>query len=984
MKSSGGDDALAAAAGHPLGRRTVGGAAQLGWRLARVRRGRRLGLLTDAFALPDFAASRRRLPRRRQSKFRSATAWCVSGRPNPAANKLATTPETDVNWLAAEQSNSSLTVGDTVMLKIYRRISPGQHPEAEMDRYLTAQGFTHAPSLLGDVVRIAADGTPFTLADRRSDSSATRAMPGRGCWTTCSAPLDAPCTGRNPPRIRRPTCSPIAMPCSPRSAGAWARCTPILARETSEAAFAPEIADAADAAQLGEERRRSGLQRPLMRSPHCRPGSATRTGSARALLSQRSEHCRRRAQLAKSGAGTVITRIHGDFHLGQVLVASGDAYIIDFEGEPATSIAERRAKTSPLRDVAGLLRSIDYAGATMVERKGVGAMPVDEAQRDHLISQFRPRALDRPSCALLGTASCISDGPAERALLDLFLIEKAAYEVAYEAANRPTWIGVPLAGLSSLVARIVEKDDRRPPWLRPAQTSLAARSTIGARARPRPARQSVRRARTRTTSGGTRHPRLSARRDESRCRAPVRLAPSWRRSSPRTSPVCSKGLVDEPRTLSAADRVGRDGVQETEDPYSFGLLLGDMDLHLFNEGRHFELAHCLRRPERSDRRRQRRTICRLGAECRARRCRRRFQFLGSPPAPDARAPRRRDLGAVHSARGAGIALQIRHRWSGRRCRCRWKADPVARQTEPPPGTASIVAAAGRSPLARRSLDAIARQAAGAGRADLHLRGSYRIVAEAEDASLMTARCGISPIETPGPVPGRNGIHACRACCRSPNIPFGGSWGYQPLSLFAPSGRYGPPRGLVAVRRSAARRRHRHYSRLGAGALPDRCAWAGAIRRHRALRASRSARGLSSGLEHLHLQFRPPRGAGLPDRQRALLARAFSHRRLAGRRRRLDALSRLQPPRRRMDSECPWRPRKPRGDRLFCATSTRWLPNVVPAPSWWRRNRPPGAASAGRFQRADSVFPTNGTWDGCTTRSITWRKSRSTGNTITTT
>ena len=70
-----------------------------------------------------------------------------------------------------------------------------------------------------------------------------------------------------------------------------------------------------------------------------------------------------------------MTRIHGDFHLGQVLVASGDAYIIDFEGEPAASIAERRAKISPLRDVAGLLRSIDYAAATMIDRKTVSAVP---------------------------------------------------------------------------------------------------------------------------------------------------------------------------------------------------------------------------------------------------------------------------------------------------------------------------------------------------------------------------------------------------------------------------------------------------------------------------------------------------------------------------------------------------------------------------------------------------------------------------------
>lgn len=159
-------------------------------------------------------------------------------------------------------------------------------------------------------------------------------------------------------------------------------------------------------------------------------------------------------RLAAAGVGTVLTRIHGDFHLGQVLVADGDVYIIDFEGEPIASFAERRAKSTPLRDVAGLLRSIDYAAATLVEREDVGAMPVDTVQRDQLVSQFRQRAA---KAFLRGywRSSGHEDGPATRALLDLCLIEKAAYEVTYEAANRPTWIGVPLAGLSSLLSRIV-------------------------------------------------------------------------------------------------------------------------------------------------------------------------------------------------------------------------------------------------------------------------------------------------------------------------------------------------------------------------------------------------------------------------------------------------------------------------------------------------------------------------------------------------
>ena len=152
-----------------------------------------------------------------------------------------------------------------------------------------------------------------------------------------------------------------------------------------------------------------------------------------------------------------MTRIHGDFHLGQVLVASGDVYIIDFEGEPATSIPERRAKTSPLRDVAGLLRSIDYAGAALIDDTGIGTAPIDETQRDRLIAEFRARA-SRAFLKDYWMARGSGSSADERALLDLFLIEKAAYEITYESANRPTWIGVPLAGLFTLARRILEKE----------------------------------------------------------------------------------------------------------------------------------------------------------------------------------------------------------------------------------------------------------------------------------------------------------------------------------------------------------------------------------------------------------------------------------------------------------------------------------------------------------------------------------------------
>jgi maltose alpha-D-glucosyltransferase/alpha-amylase len=422
--------------------------------LARVRRGRRTGLLTDAFALPSFA--HRFVTCLASGKEFACDDGVVRFQPTEAGRgPLETTLDAEVNWLAAEQSNSLLTIGDVAMLKIYRRISAGEHPEAEMGRYLTAEGFTHAPALLGDVVRVASDGTPFTLAIAlgfvRNEGDA---------WSWIldhlSRALDtlAPATGTDTSEadLLR-DCEAIVGAIGKRLGELHA----ILSRETSNPAFAPKVADASDAANWArktEERIQTAFEGISRLQTWQRDQDRDR---AQTLLSQSEGIVAAIRNLAKSGAGTLMTRIHGDFHLGQVLVASGDAYIIDFEGEPGASIGERRAKTSPLRDVAGLLRSIDYAGATFIDRRGVGAVPVDAAQRDQLIALFRAHA----ATAFLRTyweATDARSGPAARALLDLFLIEKAAYEIAYEAANRPTWIGVPVAGLARLATRILDKE----------------------------------------------------------------------------------------------------------------------------------------------------------------------------------------------------------------------------------------------------------------------------------------------------------------------------------------------------------------------------------------------------------------------------------------------------------------------------------------------------------------------------------------------
>jgi maltose alpha-D-glucosyltransferase/alpha-amylase len=175
--------------------------------------------------------------------------------------------------------------------------------------------------------------------------------------------------------------------------------------------------------------------------------------AAKALLDRRKAIGAAVHKLARAARDVPVTRIHGDFHLGQVLVASGDAFIIDFEGEPTRPVEMRRAKSSPMRDVAGMLRSFDYAAA-MSERKGQSSQAhVAEASRNKLFDEFRRRAAQ---CFLAGYREVVGDGhKAENAALDLFLIEKAAYEIGYEAASRPAWLRVPVMGLSAIVDRVL-------------------------------------------------------------------------------------------------------------------------------------------------------------------------------------------------------------------------------------------------------------------------------------------------------------------------------------------------------------------------------------------------------------------------------------------------------------------------------------------------------------------------------------------------
>jgi maltose alpha-D-glucosyltransferase/alpha-amylase len=168
---------------------------------------------------------------------------------------------------------------------------------------------------------------------------------------------------------------------------------------------------------------------------------------------------RRRSLLAKLsafravGGSAQLTRVHGDYHLGQVLRAKGDFVILDFEGEPARSLAERRAKQSPIKDVAGMVRSFSYAAFAGLTRH-TSRRPQDFDLLEPWARLWEAAVVDEYLYSYRETAAQASivprDEQAFRRLLDVYLLDKALYELVYELNNRPTWVRIPLAGILSL------------------------------------------------------------------------------------------------------------------------------------------------------------------------------------------------------------------------------------------------------------------------------------------------------------------------------------------------------------------------------------------------------------------------------------------------------------------------------------------------------------------------------------------------------
>jgi maltose alpha-D-glucosyltransferase/alpha-amylase len=420
--------------------------------LAAVRRGPRQGTLVDGATEPEFIASL--LAKLRASETVAAGQGRLEFRPTAALGAQAAAAIEHVRGADAEQSNTTALVGTEYVVKLFRRLEAGVNPEIEVGRFLTEVApFPNMPALLG-TVELVDDDTRSAVA------VVHRFVQNQGdAWTVTSAYLD-----RFVEEQRLLTAE--AAEHSDEQA-AYARVMEQVGRRVAELQVA--LASRNDIAEFAPERvtaedRRSWRDALLQRADNTLDELAHRRARLKEndqdlvdeLLAMRRSLPNRLRGLLQATTDVMKIRHHGDFHLGQMLIVKEDVFIIDFEGEPRRSIEERRRKAPAARDVAGLIRSIDYSATAALERalkqspdEHGRLAPTLDRWREHSVAAFLRAYREHLSDAGLWPAS-VEQGDR---LLDFFLLEKAFYEIDYELAHRPDWLRVPLAGTWRILTR---------------------------------------------------------------------------------------------------------------------------------------------------------------------------------------------------------------------------------------------------------------------------------------------------------------------------------------------------------------------------------------------------------------------------------------------------------------------------------------------------------------------------------------------------
>ncbi len=429
------------------------GAPKLSYTLSKIRRGPRVGALIDgaqderfAAALLDGMRSQRRIGDSHGTVFFEATER-LREMEDPG----------EPHYLGVEQSNISVSFGGRVILKIYRRLRAGEQPDVEVARFLTETAhFPHTPHFLGAISWRPGDGEQ---EESTTLAAAFPFVPNQGdAWAGVSQALRSDLVEHESWSAAAIDGHAEAEPEAfsyPLNIGRLlgqrtAELHRAFASPTDDPAFALEPLTAEDLEQWANETAEEA-EAVLSRLQDARRGlSEGDAALAEGVLEQRQKLLDRARAVARMTPQGMLSRVHGDYHLGQVLLAQGDVSIIDFEGEPSRTLAERRAKSSPLRDVAGMLRSFDYAAlmAVRMHPQGEGAIAESALRRveewRQSVAQSYLAAYDEHAA---GSPNLPEDAAARRRLLDLFLLRKAVYEVGYELGNRPAWVGIPLQGV---------------------------------------------------------------------------------------------------------------------------------------------------------------------------------------------------------------------------------------------------------------------------------------------------------------------------------------------------------------------------------------------------------------------------------------------------------------------------------------------------------------------------------------------------------
>ncbi|MBV9861301.1 MAG: maltose alpha-D-glucosyltransferase [Alphaproteobacteria bacterium] len=436
--------------------------------LAELRQFRREGALVDALSQDGLPVAVMEAIRREAGfDVRAAERQgAIRCRHTPLFANAAEPERLVLRRTGAEQSNSSVFFEDYGMLKLYRRLQPGVHPEIEMSRFLVERaGFANTPPLLasveldlegeqGGAAETIALGVLFGFVRNQGDGW-NQALDYLIRYLDDALLETAP--GAAPRTADLPDPDHFFLGLARQLGIRTAQMHRAFAEHAGDdPAFRPEPVTSEDLALWRGEMESSAdaMLRSLERS---RPSLPPPAGAlALDLLAARDVLFQLIRTLIPNEVEALKTRYHGDFHLGQVLVVQNDFFIIDFEGEPTQPLAQRRRKTSPLRDVAGMIRSFDYAAVAAV-RHLAESRPAAEPRMTALAEAWRQRAVDGFRAAYRRTMRGCEAYPLNkrqgREMIAFFTLEKAVYEVSYELVNRPGWAAIPLKGILGILAR---------------------------------------------------------------------------------------------------------------------------------------------------------------------------------------------------------------------------------------------------------------------------------------------------------------------------------------------------------------------------------------------------------------------------------------------------------------------------------------------------------------------------------------------------